>query len=206
PIQRDKSMETQDPNELIETYFKVQRFHFLAEQCLNLVKKSIAELLRPHKINHSQYLILLMLSYAEHAGSDVIATELSFVLGLERHSISALLDKLDSRGFINRKRSNEDRRVVHLSMTEKGKELTKSIQSKTVGRIAVMPEDSASDFTQVYDFLFLLRETIATKNDINVTPYKDAYEKLILRGQNIFQKSDAFKENSALQNDQTPQA
>lgn len=181
-------MEKQDHNEMIETYFKVQRFHFLAEQCLNLVKKSIAELLRLHKINHSQYLILLMLSYAEYAGSDVIATELSFVLGLERHSISALLDKLDSRGFIKRERSDEDRRVVHLSMTEKGKELTQSIQAKTVGKIAVIPESISGDFNQVYDFLFLLRETIASKNDINVIPYKDAYEKLILRGQNIFQE------------------
>ncbi len=189
-------MEKQEPGTIIETYFKVQRFHFLAEQCLNLVKKSIAELLRPHKINHSQYLILLMLSYAEHAGSDVIATELSFVLGLERHSISALLDKLDSRGFITRTRSEEDRRVVHLSMTEKGKKLTKSIQAKTVGRIAVIPESNSGDFDQIYDFLFLLRETIATKNDINVTPYKEAYEKLILRGQNVFQESNTFPMDS----------
>ncbi len=178
-------------DEVIESYLQVQKFHFLAEQCLNLVKKSISDLLRPHRINHSQYIILLMLSYANSSGNDVIATELSYILGLERHSISALIDKLHRKGLIERFRSTSDRRVIHLKITEKGLRIARSIQHESLRRIAVIDSSSSFDFQHVYEFLFTLREAITDKNEMNAAPYQKAYEKLVLQGQRVLENGSS---------------
>lgn len=45
---------------------------------------------------------------------------LAEVLGLTSGAITAIADRLVERGFIERERSEEDRRVVHLRITEQG--------------------------------------------------------------------------------------
>lgn len=47
--------------------------------------------------------------------------DLSYLLGIRQQSLSELLNKLEKGGYIERKTSNEDKRVVIINLTEKGK-------------------------------------------------------------------------------------
>ena len=47
--------------------------------------------------------------------------DLSYLLGIRQQSLSELLNKLEKGGYIERKISNEDKRVVIINLTEKGK-------------------------------------------------------------------------------------
>lgn len=48
--------------------------------------------------------------------------DLGFVLGIRQQSLNELLQKLEARGFIERKPSERDRRVMVICLTEKGKD------------------------------------------------------------------------------------
>jgi DNA-binding MarR family transcriptional regulator len=54
-------------------------------------------------------------------------TEIARFLPIEIHSVSALVEKLETRGLIKRIRSRNDRRVVNIYLTEAGLEVLKKI-------------------------------------------------------------------------------
>ena len=175
-------------NSKIKTYIKAQKFYFLAEQCLNLIQKSIIPLLKEHGLHHSQYLILIVLRYAAIAKNEVISTEISYLLGLEKHSITSNVDSLCKKGYIKRERSEKDRRVVFLKLTSEGKRLVEMIQPQTMESIAVFPECSDSEFSDIIAFLENLRVLAASNNNQQPEIFKKAYEKLLLEGEEEFLK------------------
>jgi DNA-binding MarR family transcriptional regulator len=53
--------------------------------------------------------------------------ELSKLLSIDTGLMTRMLDKLESKGFLERSRSVDDRRVVNLTLTDKGKEVAARI-------------------------------------------------------------------------------
>ncbi len=51
--------------------------------------------------------------------------ELAAALGLSKPSITAIIDKLSTLGFVKKTQSDEDRRSFHLHLTEKGERITR---------------------------------------------------------------------------------
>jgi DNA-binding MarR family transcriptional regulator len=174
----------------LDSYLYAQRFYFLAEQCLNIMQKGLGKTLRHHKLNHSQHLILLVLRYAEYSGKDVISTDIAYLLGLEKHSITTVVDKLVARKLVRRDRSEEDRRVVNLKLTPKGQELAAEIQAQTIPDISLVPEHAQEEFSHMCDFLQTLRTRIADATDQPAASYERAYETLLLEGQRAFSRSE----------------
>ncbi len=142
--------------------------------------------LKEFGLNHSQYLILLILRYSHLSGNKIISTELAYLLGLERHSVSAIIETLNKEGLIKRKRSKKDRRMVYLNLSEKGRELMKNLHPKTIEKIAFSPELTDIDFDSLFLLLELLRDMAAEKNEQSPIIFKSAYEKLLLEGQEGF--------------------
>ena len=64
-------------------------------------------------------------------------SELATELNLSKPSITAIIDKFEEKGFIRKVKSDEDRRVSHIHMAEKGKEIEK-VHSKIHMRISDM--------------------------------------------------------------------
>ena len=54
-------------------------------------------------------------------------TEIAKFLPIEIHSVSALVEKLETRGLIKRIRSKNDRRVVNIYLTEAGFDTLKKV-------------------------------------------------------------------------------
>lgn len=57
----------------------------------------------------------------------VTNTELGEQLSLKTSTVTALIDRMERDGFVFRERNKEDRRVVNIRLTEKGKELKGSV-------------------------------------------------------------------------------
>ena len=64
-------------------------------------------------------------------------SELAIELNLSKPSITAIIDKFEEKGFIRKVKSDEDRRVSHIHMAERGKEIEK-VHSKIHMRISNM--------------------------------------------------------------------
>lgn len=170
----------------LESYLYAQQFYFLAEQSLNIIQKNLSRLLRPRGLNHTQHLILLVLRYAELAGNDVNSTDIAYLLGMEKHSVTTVIDKLVASKLVNRDRSRDDRRIVHLTLSDKGRSLSAAVQGETMGAVSVVPEHAKEEFARMCAFLHELRDHIAERSDQPADAYRRAYDSLLIEGQDAF--------------------
>jgi len=176
------------------SYLYAQRFYFLAEQCRNIMQKNLTKTLRDHDLNHSQHLVLLVLRYAEFSGHDVISTDIANLLGLEKHSITSVVDKLSDRGLVIRERSMDDRRAVHLTLTESGRKVAAKVHSDTRGTLADAPHEVRDKFPELCDSLLLLRQHISESSDQPPRFYERAFQTLIVEGQEAAMRSGREKD------------
>jgi DNA-binding MarR family transcriptional regulator len=82
--------------------------------------KAFMKVLDPYKLTYSQWIILQTLMTF---GLPLSPSELNKYLTIEGTSISILIDGIENRGFIRRRRSRVDRRMVKVSLTEQGQQL-----------------------------------------------------------------------------------
>ena len=86
--------------------------------------KAFMKVLDPYKLTYSQWIILQTLMTI---GASMSLSELNKYLTIEGTSISILIDVIEKRGLIRRRRSRMDRRMVKVSLTEQGQELLAEI-------------------------------------------------------------------------------
>jgi MarR family 2-MHQ and catechol resistance regulon transcriptional repressor len=86
--------------------------------------KAFMKVLSPFELTYSQWIILQTLMVA---GSPMSPTELNRYLTIEGTSISVVIDNIEKRGLVQRRRSQVDRRIVNIYLTEPGYELLKEI-------------------------------------------------------------------------------
>ena len=73
--------------------------------------------LKPLGITYTQYLVFLVL----WEKGDQTVSDLSLALFLDSGTLTPMLKKLESEGFIMRTRSARDERIVNISLTRKGR-------------------------------------------------------------------------------------
>ena len=70
-----------------------------------------------------QWAPLMLLAY----GKGRTAAELSRCSGVETSTMTRMIDRLETKELINRQRSDTDRRVIFLELTEAGKQLVSKV-------------------------------------------------------------------------------
>lgn len=92
------------------------------------LSRQITALYRPHldKLNltYPQYLVMMVLW--EHKSKTV--KELGEILFLDSGTLTPLLKRMEASGFIKRKRSEQDERIVNIDITDKGLQLKKQAE------------------------------------------------------------------------------
>jgi DNA-binding MarR family transcriptional regulator len=88
--------------------------------------KAFMKVLAPFELTYSQWIILQTLMVA---GSPMSPTELNRYLTIEGTSISVVIDNIEKRGLVLRRRSQVDRRIVNIYLTERGYELLKEVNN-----------------------------------------------------------------------------
>ncbi|MBX4925107.1 MarR family winged helix-turn-helix transcriptional regulator [Rhizobium binae] len=125
---------------------------YTASHALNRVYKPLLDALR---LTYPQY--LAMVALWEKDGQTVGG--LSEKLFLESSTLTPLLKRLESAGYIRRERSNEDERVVVIRLSEAGNRL----KEKAIGIPGCIVEASgrdAADLTRLQAEVVALREAL----------------------------------------------
>ena len=109
-------------------------------------------LLKPLGLTYTQYIVLLVLWEKD----GVSVTEIGEKLMLDNGTLSPLLKKMEQAGYVERRRSQEDERVVVITLTEAGRALqekAKDIPAQVAGCIDLSPEKAQTLYALLYELL-----------------------------------------------------
>ncbi|RZT42064.1 MarR family winged helix-turn-helix transcriptional regulator [Cupriavidus agavae] len=106
-----------------ENFQLTQSIGFHLNRARNSLLTELDSALRPLDINAQQMGILLCLT----RGVASTPFEISKVLGIDSGLMTRMLDKLEEKGLLERSRSIDDRRVVNLTLTNKGRNIAEEI-------------------------------------------------------------------------------
>lgn len=104
--------------------YLVKRAHGM---CLDALEPRLGE----HGLTFTQYAVLMAL----RDNLALNAKEICINLRHDSGALTRVLDQLEARGLVERRRSLEDRRAVELHLTQPGKELLQSVVPMVVERI-----------------------------------------------------------------------
>ena len=108
--------------------------------------------LKPLGLTYTQYLVFLVLWEKD----GITVGELCSKLMLDNGTLSPLLKKMQQAGYVERKRSGEDERVVVITLTEAGRSLqekAKEILGKVAGCIDLPGEKAQQLYSLLYELL-----------------------------------------------------
>ena len=114
--------------------------------------------LKPLGLTYTQYIVLLVLW--EEDGISV--TEIGRRLMLDNGTLSPLLKKMEQAGYVERKRSREDDRVVVITLTPKGRALqekAKDVPARVAGCIDLPPDKAQALYQLLYELLNRQKES-----------------------------------------------
>ncbi|AOR66840.1 MFS transporter [Burkholderia stabilis] len=106
-----------------KNFLHTESVGFALAKARNLVASEMDAALKDLDITTQQMGVLLSL----RVGSAATPFELSKLLGVDTGLMTRLLDKLESKGLVERSRSVSDRRVVNLALTETGQAVAAQI-------------------------------------------------------------------------------
>lgn len=116
--------------------------------CSKEIVKRYKPFLEELALTYTQYITMLVLW--EHKEMNV--KELGRYLLLDSGTLTPVLKKLEQKGFVTRKRAEEDERVLNIAITEAGEQLKEKaveVPAKIGGCLKIEPEDAL----QLYEIL-----------------------------------------------------
>jgi DNA-binding MarR family transcriptional regulator len=100
-----------------------QSLGFLMKRVLSSILAQADARLAVLDLTHAQWLPLFKLAVKD---CDTVAA-LSRELELDPGAMTRALDRLEAKGLVQRERSTEDRRVVHLRLTDEGRKIARKV-------------------------------------------------------------------------------
>ena len=108
--------------------------------------------LKPLGLTYTQYIVFLVLW--EQDGLSV--TDIGEKLMLDNGTLSPLLKKMEQAGYVERRRSRRDDRVVEITLTEAGRALqekAKDVPAHVASCIDLPPEKARTLYLLLYELL-----------------------------------------------------
>ena len=108
--------------------------------------------LKPLGLTYTQYIVFLVLW--EQDGLSV--TDIGEKLMLDNGTLSPLLKKMEQAGYVERRRSRQDDRVVEITLTEAGRALqekAKDVPAHVASCIDLPPEKARTLYLLLYELL-----------------------------------------------------
>jgi MarR family transcriptional regulator, transcriptional regulator for hemolysin len=102
------------------------RIGFLIHDVSRLRRTAFDQRLKPLDITRSQWWVLAGIS--RHGDQGITQTELARVLDLGKVALGGLIDRLEDRGFVERKADASDRRINRVLLTRKGNQVLDRMQ------------------------------------------------------------------------------
>lgn len=109
---------------------------YLMRQIVTLSSAVIDDRMAAHDLTDAQWKPLLMIQQ----GRCQTAIELSRLVCSDAGAVTRLLDRVEAKGLVRRSRSQEDRRVVNLELTEEGSRKAEEVPKVLVEVLNAMLE------------------------------------------------------------------
>jgi MarR family transcriptional regulator, organic hydroperoxide resistance regulator len=115
-----------------------QSIGYLIRETTRLVLARLQVALAPHDVTLGQYFVLRELW--QHEG--LTQRELSDRIAIQEQSTVATIDAMEKRDLVVRVRSTQDRRKIHIHLTERGR----SLREQLLGYAATVINGATADF------------------------------------------------------------
>lgn len=126
--------------------------------------REIVKAYRPHLdalgLTYTQYITMMVLWEEEH----ISVKDLGQKLHLDSGTLTPLLKKLESKGYLVRERSHQDERVVIACITDEGRKLKQAAVGVPQAMMRQMADFSRSDAKALYDLLYKLMDFLENLN------------------------------------------
>jgi DNA-binding MarR family transcriptional regulator len=143
----------------VETFESRRSLGYLIKRLHNLIVPRAEALFADADFTFSQWVVLM----AVRDGLANTCGEIARHIDHDTGAVTRLVDQLEERGYLVRRRSTSDRRVVHLEITPSGRALTKSLTARIIGFWnEVLDDVPAEDVTQLITLLARLMSKLET--------------------------------------------
>ena len=120
-----------------------------------LLLERIEAVLRPLGLTSARYEVLRLLSFSS-AGA-LPMTRLGSLLQVHPTSVTSAVDRLESQGFVQRGRREDDKRVVLASITPTGREVVERATDGLNSQVFERPGLSTEELTALTELLGVIR-------------------------------------------------
>ena len=120
--------------------------------CAKEVIRRYTPLLEPLGLTYTQYIAMMVMW--EHKSISV--RDMGKLLFLDSGTLTPMLKKMEKAGWISRKRSERDERMVILSITERGEKLQErasDVPSKMVGCMTLESDEAMKLYTLLHNMM-----------------------------------------------------
>ncbi|MHB8577948.1 MAG: MarR family winged helix-turn-helix transcriptional regulator, partial [Dehalococcoidia bacterium] len=148
----------------------------LMHQAYLLTYKYLDQIVSRLGISQAQASVLLVL---RGAGEPLALSKLARFLVQEAQSVTSLVDRLESRGYVRRVPDSRDRRVIHVELTADGEEMFNQIfPAAWKGCREVFIDLSKKELTELGQLATKVRDRSADLLGLDRAPYERARETL----------------------------
>ena len=141
----------------VKNFTAARSLGYLLKMCHSLMHDAGAAALAGHDLSFIQWLVLMKL----REGTALTASSLCRQMRYDNGALTRLLDQLETRGFIERKRSEADRRVVNLELTAAGRRKVTELLPPIVDTLnTTLGDFSKAEFAELVRLLNKLMDNL----------------------------------------------
>ena len=147
----------------VENYRVEESIGYLINRLAQTVGRELDRRMVELGLTDAQWKPLLLL----HQGECSTAADLSRLACHDTGAVTRLLDRLEAKGLVSRRRSAEDRRVIHLELTAEGEKVAGEVP-KVIVQLAnqVLAGFSKQEFDLFKDMLNRALSNARSLNDV----------------------------------------
>lgn len=127
----------------------------------NAITRSYRSRLSHVGLTYSQYLVMMVLWQED----GITVKDIARTLQLDSATITPLLKRLESAGFITRARSQDDERVVNVALTDKGRNIQAQVAEMQKG-VACQTQLGDTEFSALKATLHALANTLNAQDPL----------------------------------------
>ena len=129
----------------------------LFREVMHLFKQSMSKVFEDIGITAPQGMVIGILSKEK----TLKITELSTKLSLSNSTVSGIVDRLEKQGMVKRKRSEQDKRVVYVSISSDFKEMNQNFHQRIEEKIEdAMSKGTPEELAKVFEGLDALKKLL----------------------------------------------
>ena len=130
----------------VKSFTSARSVGYLLKMSHSLMHDTMNSMFSGHDLSFMQWMVLMKI---RESGSPT-ATDLCRAMRHDNGALTRLLDQLEERGFVQRERSEEDRRIVRLQLTASGRRKVTELMPLTVECInTILADFSKAEFAEL---------------------------------------------------------